>query len=306
MRDVLNKSPLLSEVRETCGGLGLAFEAIKFAAVIPVIERLCDRFPRYVISHGIEPLASLDGIWLVGMGLIAPVALVYLALWENMRPRHAGVRLSPQALTVRGFASGYVVGALIMTSAVLLASALGGFELTPNLAQADLASVVLVAVLYVFQAFGEEVLYRGACMMSMARRSSALAAVAVSSLYFSLHHHFNAGYGPVAFVNLFLLAVLLAVTVLMTGRIWMATAIHAAWNFFQGNVWGINVSGGAPRVTSTLMLSVARDVPLITGGEMGLEGSLVTTAVLLVVLGVLAWACRTVTARPRSDETLRS
>ncbi|MBR3316824.1 MAG: CPBP family intramembrane metalloprotease [Atopobiaceae bacterium] len=300
MREMLEKSELLAEVREAGGGLSLVWEALKFVAVIPIIERLCDKFPRYVINHGIEPLASLDGIWLIGMGLISFVALAYLALWEGMRPRHAGVRFSPWPRTVRGFATGYVVGALIMTSAVLLASFLGGFTYAVNLAQADVAAIALVALLYVFQAFGEEVLYRGACMMSIARKNSAFAAIVVSSLYFSLHHHFNAGYGPVAFVNLFLLAVLLAITVFVTNRIWMATAIHAAWNFFQGNVWGINVSGGAPRATSTLMTSTARPMPVITGGDMGLEGSLVTTAVLLVVLIAVAWLSRSSSKRVRS------
>lgn len=293
MQEMFHNSELLTKARSTRCGLGLLWEAVKFAVVIRLIERLCDRFPRYVIDHGIEPLASLEGIWLIGMGLIAFVTMAYLALWEDMRPSDMGVRLTPPGGAARLFAAGYGMGAALISLAFLLAVLVGGFTPAPNLAQASAPAVALMAVLYAFQAFGEEVLYRGACMMSMARRNSPVAALAVSSVYFSLHHHFNAGYGPIAFVNLFLLAVLLGVSVFCTNRIWMATAIHAAWNFFQGNVWGVNVSGGASRATSTLFASVAHDMPLVTGGDMGLEGSLVTTGVLCVALLLVIRRLRT-------------
>lgn len=148
---------------------------------------------------------------------------------------------------------------------------------------------MLIALIYVFQAFGEEVLYRGTCMTCIARKNKAVWAIVISSLLFSLHHHFNGGYGPVAFVNLFLLGALLAITVLWTNRIWAATALHAAWNFFQGNVFGVNVSGSAPSATGTIFTCTPFDAPLITGGQMGLEGSIITTVVLVISLAAALW-----------------
>ena len=103
-------------------------------------------------------------------------------------------------------------------------------------------------------------------------------------MWFSWHHSPNAGYGPVAFVNLTLLAIVCGITVFATGRIWMATTIHAAWNFFQGKVFGVAVSGNLPSPKATLLVSVAKGDGLFSGGDMGLEGSLAATIVLTVVL----------------------
>ncbi|MDO4538512.1 MAG: CPBP family intramembrane metalloprotease, partial [Coriobacteriales bacterium] len=240
-----------------------------------------------------EPWASMEGIWLIGIGFLSVVTLAYLALWERMRPRHIGVRVDSPKASALEFLGGYGLGALLMACAVLSAVLLGGFQVSANFSQASAVAVLRIAAIYVFQAFGEEVLYRGAATMCVARRSPALVAVAVSSVLFSAHHHFNGGYGPVAFVNLALLAVLLALTVLRTGRIWMATAIHASWNFFQGNVFGVNVSGTEPNPLSSLLMCKPQDMPYVTGGQMGLEGSLVTTVVLLVflVIGII-WLWR--------------
>ena len=293
MSELFLDSKLVRLVRSTGGGKGLLAETIKFVFVILTADAVTNRFAIFVIDHGIEPLASMSGIWLIAIGLLSVAALAYLALWEDLRPCHAGVSIRPWQHSLRDFVLGYVGGAAIMSAAVIVATLIGGFDLAANLHQAHVGRVTVMALIYVFQAFGEEVLYRGACMMCMARKNAPIAALIVSSALFSLHHHFNPGYGPIAFVNLFLLAVLLGASVFVSGRIWIATAIHAAWNFFQGNVFGVNVSGAAPDLAGTIFTCTAKNAPLVTGGQMGLEGSLVTTVALVVALAACAWLYRT-------------
>ncbi|MBP3885478.1 MAG: CPBP family intramembrane metalloprotease, partial [Olsenella sp.] len=180
---------------------------------------------------------------------------------------------------------------LIMGLCFLLATILGGLDVVINVQSARALNVLWMMLIYLFQAFGEEVMYRGSLMMAVARKNGPWIAIVASSFLFSLHHYSNGGYGPVAFVNLFLLAVLLGMVTFLTNRIWAAGAIHAAWNFFQGNVFGVNVSGATPDPATALMFSTAKGNALVSGGDMGLEGSIASTVVLAVAIVVLVVIC---------------
>ena len=283
------QSEIVADIRETGGGKNLLIEVFKFLVLIFAADSIANRFASYVLNHEIEPLASLWGIWLLAIGLCAFAAIGYVVLWEDLRPRNIGVCFRPVLSCLRNFVVGYVLGGVIMSVVVVVSALLGGYAIADNFQQVRAGSVILIALIYVFQSFGEEVLYRGAGMMCLSRKNSPIVALIVTSAIFSLHHFHNHGYGPIAFVNLFLFAVLCGMTVFATNQIWMATAIHAAWNFFQGNVFGVNVSGTSAETSAMVLTGTAKGMPLITGGQMGLEGSLVSTVVLLVAVIIFAW-----------------
>ncbi len=80
---------------------------------------------------------------------------------------------------------------------------------------------------------------------------------------------------------------------LITGRIWAAIGMHAAWNFTQGWIFGAVVSGTAGIAGGPLMLRAARNVPdILSGGGFGPEASLAALTVSIVasvlLLGI-AW-----------------
>lgn len=283
------ESDIVTEIRETGGGKNLFFEIIKFLVLIFAADDLTNRFVIYVQRYQIEPFVHLWGIYLIAIGLLGFAAIAYVMLWEDLRPHHIGVCSRPWKACVRNFVVGYGMGTIIMSVAVIVAILLGGYVIADNFDQARAGGLILMALIYVFQSFGEETLYRGAGLICLSRKTSPVAALVASSVIFSLHHHFNPGYGPIAFVNIFLLGVLCGVSVFATSQIWMATAMHAAWNFVQGNIYGVNVSGSVADATDRLLTCTANDMPLVTGGQMGLEGSLVATAVLLVSIGIFVW-----------------
>ena len=53
----------------------------------------------------------------------------------------------------------------------------------------------------------------------------------------------NAWSSPLIGVNLFGAGVLLALAYMLSGNIWFPTVVHFAWNFAQGVLLGIPVSG---------------------------------------------------------------
>ena len=90
-----------------------------------------------------------------------------------------------------------------------------------------------------------------------------------------------------ASVNLALIAFLYALIYLLTGDIWMTSAMHTAWNMSQGNIFGLQVSGNdsANSIVSAIYGQNANS--LITGGDFGPEGGLATTAVTVVCMIVV-------------------
>ena len=278
-------SPIVQEVREHCeGGWNIALEFVKFAIVINVSGKITNGFAAYVSDRQLEPITSMGGIWLIAIGLLSFAAVFYCALWERMRPRDLGLRFSPPWRVLRDLVLGYGVGIVCIGGSFLLALALGGIQTQVNVHNVVWWTIPWMCAVYLFQAFGEEVMYRGAFMMSAVRKNPAWLALLVTSVWFSYFpHHFNGGYNAIAFVNLFLLALVCGMSVFLSGRIWMAGAIHAAWNLFQGNIFGVAVSGNLADPTATLLVSTTQGGTWLSGGEMGLEASVASTIVLAAV-----------------------
>ena len=185
----------------------------------------------------------------------------------------------------------YVVGALmgicLITLTVVIAVLTGGIS-EIRFTRFNAVLFVLYLLGYLVQGMSEEVLCRGYLMNSIARRNPVWLAVLLSSLVFSLLHFANPGFGWMPAINIFLTGVVFALYSLKRGNIWGACAMHSFWNFFQGNIFGISVSGNDPAINSTLIQStVGEGSPLWTGGRFGLEGSLCITFVMLAAIAII-------------------
>lgn len=134
------------------------------------------------------------------------------------------------------------------------------------------------------QGASEEVMFRGYMIRSFNRRFKPVVGIIFSSLVFSAFHSLNNGYTPLASVNLVLIAVLFALIYLLTGDIWMTSAMHTAWNLSQGNIYGLQVSGNDAANSVVTAIYDKNASSLITGGAFGPEGGLATTAVATVCL----------------------
>ena len=130
-----------------------------------------------------------------------------------------------------------------------------------------------------------EVLVRGYFMVSLNNRCRTAVAVVISSVAFSALHLGNPGLSWLALLNLTLFGVFMAVYILRTDDIWGACAIHSAWNFAQGNLLGIRVSGAAQLPTVAIMNPIGEQA-LFHGGDFGLEGGLIVTLVILAAIAL--------------------
>ena len=100
---------------------------------------------------------------------------------------------------------------------------------------------------------------------------------------------------------------MLALAYVLTRNIWLAVGVHMSWNFTQGYVFGVEVSGVSQPYS---MLKTALSGPdLLTGGSFGPEASILSlgvSAVASVVLVVLIlrkheWQAARFRLRQRTD-----
>ena len=98
-------------------------------------------------------------------------------------------------------------------------------------------------LIFAFVSFSEELLVRGYILQNLKVSMTENIALLLSAMIFSLLHFANPNLSSIAFVNLFLAGVVLGLCYLLTKNLWLPFALHFSWNFFQGSVFGFNVSG---------------------------------------------------------------
>ncbi len=180
---------------------------------------------------------------------------------------------------------GYCIGAVLLAVCVVGTYVFGGTTIE-KVKSIQWAGILCFFVGYCIQGLAEEVVIHGLLMMSLMNRTRPVVAIVFSSLFFTLFHFFNPGYGIWPFLNLFLFGLFEGLLMIRMDSIWGAAAMHSAWNFFQGNIFGIKVSGSV--LTPTIFsVSNINGKSMVNGGSFGIEGSIITTMVFAVAIAVL-------------------
>jgi uncharacterized protein len=112
--------------------------------------------------------------------------------------------------------------------------------------------------------------------------------VVVSSVLFGAGHAFNPGATVISSIAIALEAgVLLAAAYVVTGRLWLPIGLHAGWNFTEGSLFGMSVSGYS--TTPGWLAGTLKGPVILTGGAFGPEASIFAVAVCLAVALLLLW-----------------
>jgi membrane protease YdiL (CAAX protease family) len=249
---------------------------------------------RHAPAGGADP-ARLAAALLLAAALVA----IYAGLVRSLE-RRAPRELAPRALQAL---AGILLGLALFSSVFALLHAVGvarwqgvsaRFDVIPMLAAAMLAGV------------GEELTFRGGLFRILEERLGTAWALALSAAVFGLLHALNPGATIVSTAAVALEAgVLLAAAYALTRNLWFPIGLHLGWNFTEGGVFGVSVSGGS---AGKGMLSVALAGPrLLTGGRFGPEASLIAIAVCLAVaIALLALALRAGRWQPMRGSAGRS
>ncbi len=201
----------------------------------------------------------------------------------------------------REWASGVAIGAGLFTLVVGITWALGGYRIngwayTPSILASGIAMAIVSGII-------EEILLRGIIFRFVEAAAGSIIALIFSAGLFGVLHIGNPGASWIAAFAIAIEAgVMLAAVYMITRRLWAVIGLHMAWNFTQGPVFGVPVSGIKD---PGFAMSSLQGPDWMTGGAFGLEASV--TAMLVatsagVILLWIAWKQGQFVAAPWNRE----
>lgn len=187
------------------------------------------------------------------------------------------------------FMLGLAFGGVTLLAAIAIAVTGGGLGFEWNTVEGNLVTRTLLASLIVFgiAAAFEEAVFRGYVLQTFARSGLAWFAIGMTSLFFGLAHLNNPGSNLIAILNTMLAGVWFGVAYLKTRDLWFVWGLHLIWNWMQGAVFGIEVSGLTELTRFPLLTETDTGPEWLTGGPYGLEGGLACTVALLFSAGAI-------------------
>lgn len=184
---------------------------------------------------------------------------------------------------LRKYFRGALIGFLLMALPVGLLSLSGWFTTEPSppdrVGWLALPGVIILLAGWIVQGAAEETLTRGFLLPIFGIRLSPFWGVMISSVFFAGLHLLNANLNLIAMINLILFGIFASIYAMWEGSLWGVFAIHSVWNWAQGNLFGLEVSGS--NISQTTFLNLTETGPdLITGGAFGPEGGIAITIML--------------------------
>lgn len=206
------------------------------------------------------------------IGAAALVALYKLVIRHLGYNRRDDLRLPGAA---KELGTGLGAGFLVFSAAVAVAALLGVYRFVGEGDSSGLLAAVISPAL--FPAVSEETLFRGILFRWLEEFGGSWAALVITSALFGAAHLMNPNATVVAAIGIAVEAgVMLGAAYMLTRRLWLPMGIHAAWNFAQGEIYDIPVSGTP---VHGLLVAKLSGPPLLSGGGFGLEASVIAMVV---------------------------
>jgi len=236
----------------------------------------------YIIFPAIMELVAGSLVVASALGFFAAAAVANaIALRIYERGKLSDIGLGWTAASARNLALGVAGGAgaalIVILGPILVRVA--DIEPAAN-AHVQWGSVILLSIVLVFGAVGEEMLFRGYGFQVLVRAMGPFATILPFGVLFGLAHSPNLNFSALAFVNTTLWGILLGYSFIRSGDLWLPIGLHFGWNWIFP-LFGVNLSGFTILVTG---FSVHWKVgALWSGGPYGPEGGLLTTAIVVAL-----------------------
>jgi hypothetical protein len=177
---------------------------------------------------------------------------------------------------------GLLIGALLFAAVVGVAALADVYNIVGPGGTQTLLPVLITAA--IVPGIMEELLFRGILFRWVEQFAGSWAALVLTSALFGLVHIANPN---ATWFSSFAIAVeagvLLGGAYMLTRSLWLPIGLHAAWNFTQGFIFDVPVSGLDQQGLVEAKLS---GPVLLSGGTFGLEASIIA---LVVATGAGIW-----------------
>ncbi|AWZ48944.1 CPBP family intramembrane metalloprotease domain-containing protein [Clostridiaceae bacterium 14S0207] len=194
--------------------------------------------------------------------------------------------------SIKNYFLGFLIGVILMSIITLILVFTGNAVLNNNSIQplgiSAIFNILIILPGWIIQSATEEILTRGWIMNTLGARYTPIIGLIGSSVFFALLHLANPNVTFVSIINLILVGILFGLYVIKTKSLWGVCGMHAAWNFFQGNIFGFKVSGLDVQIGSIVELNT-KGANWISGGTFGPEGGIICTVINSIAVIVLVY-----------------
>jgi hypothetical protein len=257
----------------------------------------------YLLAEEVRDLIPRAGAWYGFFFLFELLALlgsfkVMTRLFEHKPLGVVGLAFHP--CWVKELCVGLGIGGCMMVSVGGVEALLGFARFAPNTlpASAELAYGSGLFLVLFISATNEELIFRGYPFQRLVESLGPTGAIAVSSACFGLAHLGNSHHTWISTINTMLAGVPLSIAYLRTRSLWMPVGMHFTWNYVQGFIFGLPVSGYT--FSPALLKVQVHGATWLTGSDYGPEGGLLSTVVI-----VGAGVCLFLSARIRISERMK-
>lgn len=191
---------------------------------------------------------------------------------------------------IKQYGLGAAIRSIMLIVVYLLSLLTGGAQTVFN---PDTSVLIIFGYLigFLIQGMTEEVLTRSLIMNAFSAKKGVVYGIIINSIFFSLMHGINSGIDILALINLFLAGIFFSLLFYWSGSIWVAGAAHSLWNFVQGPILGVKVSG-ASMPNALLTTDLFENRALLNGGNFGLEDGLIDTLISIIACVILWKLCQ--------------
>ena len=255
------------------------------AMMIAILLYACAAVLAVIIERGLPPMSHgariAAGVLLNVVLLLAAYKLAIRRLGEHPRDDLPGCG------ALRNLGLGLLGGAILFCIVTAAAALAGMYRIVGCCSTGQLIRDIFETA--ILAGLGEELLFRGILFRWIEEFAGSWAALVVTSALFGLVHIENPN---ATWFSSFAIAMeaglLLGGAYMLTRSLWAPIGLHAAWNFTQGYIFDIPVSGVPENGLTQAKLS---GPALLSGGQFGLEAS-----VLGLVVATAAGLCLVVLA----------
>lgn len=263
--------------------------------------RLPEKALRTILKVGVYVFLVIAGLVLFGtlLASLLPVLVaatlhsfltaaaanaLAMRIYEHRTLLDIGLSWNPSSVRnlLLGLAGGIVAAVIVVVGPLLEGSA--ELARVPG-QQVDWGSILVLLVLLLFGAMGEEMLFRGYGFQVLMGTLGPFATILPVSVLFALLHASNPNATAVGLLNTGLWGVLLGYAFYRSGDLWLPIGLHVGWNWTLP-LFGANLSGFTMNVTGYVMRWKAASA--WGGGDYGPEGGLMTSVIVVLLFAWLA------------------
>lgn len=260
------------------------------------------------LTFGLVGRASHGSLrWWVLRGVIV-IAAATLSVWivrrwvDRRSLGSLGLRVDAQACW--DVIAGLVISGAMVATVVGLCAASGMIELGPIAWAGGFSSALVGLSLWFFGigiavGWSEELGLRGYVLQNLRDGIGLFWAVVLSCIFYGAIHMANPNSTVLSGVLIAALGYLRVLGWLRTGQLWLSMGMHAGWDFLQGPVLGLSVSG---MHTESLVRPTLSGPSWVTGGVFGPEAGIA----MLPALGLGLVLMHLWTRRRRDTPWVRS